>query len=108
MKTDDPNREAMQKRTWVFLSGFSTLIIKNGNIFIFLHGLPDGSKTARVFFNLCICFSEALSETFSSPSAILTGSSYLTRDQLCEFGEREIRELCFLPFEAIWTSTLCR
>lgn len=42
MKTDDPNRKAKRKSTWVFLSGFPTLIIKNGNILISLHALPAG------------------------------------------------------------------
>lgn len=42
MKTDDPSRKKKWKGTWVFLSGFPTLIIKNGNILIFLHCLPAG------------------------------------------------------------------
>ena len=63
-----------------------------------------GSQAVRVFFNLWFCFSEGLSETFSSSSAILTGSIYLSRDQLCKFWGRKIRKLSFLPFEAIQTS----
>lgn len=66
MKTDDPNRKANQKRTWVFLNGFSTLIIKNGNILIFLHGLPAGLslKLPESFLIFGFVFQKLCQETF--------------------------------------------
>lgn len=88
---------------WVFLGGFSIVIIKNVNIFILLQKLPAGLALKLPESFLIFCFSEALSEAFGSPSGILAGFGYLSREQLCEFWGGKIRKPYFPPSVPVWT-----